>query len=207
MEVTVHRALASLKLTDAKIEKKINGFNPCIAKPKKQKHVNNVQIENLEKNIKSELESIESLIAYKTAVKAAIMESNTTKEVTLPNGTKATIATAIEMKREAVWKQKLLTQMTRSHMNAQSKLDIQNRDLEAKADKHIETVFGGEKASGAAEARKQYIEDNSWDVIDPLKAEEKLKKMRDELDDFLSNIDFILSESNATEKVNIPEIK
>ena len=66
----------------------------------------------------------------------------------------------------------------------------------------------GNKDSGIANevietAKKNYIDNNSLDMIDPLDVSKIITELNDEIDKFMTKVDSALSVSNATTMIEI----
>ena len=53
------------------------------------------------------------------------------------------------------------------------------------------------------EAREQYRSQNGWDIIDPLKIDDLIAKLEEEILNFETNVDVALSQSNALTYITI----
>ncbi|MCM3787425.1 hypothetical protein M3221_03215 [Domibacillus indicus] len=52
---------------------------------------------------------------------------------------------------------------------------------------------------------KSYRNDNEAKMIDPLKIRHTYEKLEQEMDEFLSEVDFVLSTSNTLTEIEVPE--
>jgi len=112
VKMTIHRALAELKLIDSRIEKQISLIEPS-GLMQKDKLVNNLHTkDSFEKETKAKLQSATDLIERKNKIKSAIVKAN--GETTVIIGDNAmTIADAINFKTVITVKKNLIDTLTR----------------------------------------------------------------------------------------------
>lgn len=205
-KMTVHRALAELKVIGSRIEKKIVEARFCEASKHSNKKINGVPIADFKDNVRDGYKSIVALINRRNAIKRAVVLSNAKTEVEI-NGKKYTVAEAIEMKNSGIeYKKSLLNSMRYAYSNANSVLDKQNGDvLEERARKYVEGLYGGKdaavKSEEAENAYKMYIENNTYDLIDPIGVDGEIEKLEDQIDKFMADVDSVLSVSNSLTEI------
>lgn len=207
VEITVTRGLVQLKRLDDRIAKKIKEIkNFAISNKKKEKNVLNGTYtkESYTKKIKSEWQSIQDLIELRNEIKTAIVQSNSNTEVIIANK-KYSVAQAIE-KKSSIEKYDLkITKAMNTHYSiVLEQVDRFNDSVELDA----HTLFGKPSEDKKAEVNRlelmnSYIELNSWEVIDPINMKELKDSLDKEVNDFLSEVDEVLSESNAITKITI----
>jgi homogentisate 1,2-dioxygenase len=142
---------------------------------------------------------------YRT-LKSAVAMSNANTTITIGDKT-YTIVEAIEEKHFAENRLQHLRYMRRSYEQAQNQANMNNASLPKAAENFVASLNMSEKNGTPREEIKksmdQYIADNTWELVDPNKMGEFLKKMEDDIVEFQSNIDFKLSESNATTVIDV----
>ena len=199
--MNVHRALAELKTLDSRIQKAARSATYCFANKHSNGKKDGITIDDYKNRMKSEFDSINTLINRRNALKRAVAFSNSVTKVTI-DGVEYTVAEAIEMKNHGMDNYRvLLTAITANLAAAKNTIQDQNGDyLEKKANDYIIGFFGGkDKADSetATSMRKAYIEENTYDFIDPLNIEDFKKKLEDKIASFEAEVDAALSVSNA----------
>ena len=201
--MTIHRALAELKLIDSKIEKAISVIEPT-GIMQVNKLVNNFyKKEDFENDAKSKFQSVIDLIERKNKIKSAIVTANGVTEVNI-SGIKMTIADAINFKSIIVFKKNLIETLIKKHNAIKSKFIIENEKIEKIALENAKIMIGKEgdnKIKLTDEDVKNIIEPfvkrNEFHLVDPLKVEQLTEKLQKEVSDFEVEVDAVLSEVNA----------
>lgn len=201
-KMTIHRALAELKLIDAKIEKGISELKP-LALNQKDKKVNGYLTEDeFKKQAESAWNSVNDLIKFKVLIKNAIVDSNAKTKVKI--GPKDfTVAEAITF-RKIIEQKKQLSKHLTAHFNAAtSLLNKNNEQVDKNADEIVKHSLGADKTKEASKdavdnIKKPYLENNTFHLIDPLNVQEKIKSLEAETGEFEAEVDAVLSESNST---------
>lgn len=208
MEMTITRALAELKLLDKRITGKIH--NTTFVEPNKKSADKVARIytrSEFDEKVKSEYQSILDLIERRKKIKSAIVESNAITHVEI-GGKTYTVAEAIERKNSIEYEKQLLATMKAQYKLALASVNRENERVQETLDKLLETMLGKEAKNVTIESNemaKKYLEDNEYEIVDPLKIVEKIETLEKEIDEFESEVDFVLSESNTITKISIED--
>lgn len=205
-KMTIHRALAELKLIDAKIEKQISEIVPSGIYQKGKLINNYVKEEDFSISAKSKFDSVNDLIARKNAIKSAIVEANGITRVKVSEK-EMTIADAINFKAVVKFKKKLIETLKARQQQAVAQLNQQNAIVEQNVQRILEATFGKENVKAGKDdvesVRKPYMEANEFHLFDPLKVAEKVEAMEKEVGDFEMEVDAVLSEINAVTFIEV----
>lgn len=161
--------------------------------------------EDLERTVKSNFTSIKDLIKRRNEIKSKIVLSNATTEVEIA-GVKYTVAEAIERKSSIEYEQQLLNKLKNTYKQIVNHVDQVNEDMNFRLDQHLETIFGRESKTSNQETDaviKSFKEQNEAKLIDPINLKEKIELLEKEIEDFLTEVDHVLSVSNATTTIEI----
>lgn len=204
--MTIHRALAELKLIDSKIYKLVNSLTP-LGLYQKDKLVNGVsQIEDFETDAKSKYQSINDLIGRKVKIKSAVVDANSKTEVKVNNKT-MTISEAINYKTIIDQKRQLRDRLKSFHSQSVQKLESNNETVNQNALRLAESALQKDNVKindgDAIAITEPYIKKNEFHLADPLKISELIDEMTEEIDNFSSEIDSVLSEINAITIIKI----
>ncbi|MCG8332186.1 MAG: hypothetical protein MI974_31160 [Chitinophagales bacterium] len=207
-KMTIHRGLAELKLLDARIEKNINLLLPS-GIMQEGKLVNDYyKKEEFEKNAKAKFQSIQDLIKRKNLIKSAIVKVNTITEVQIGEK-KYTIADAINFKAIIKAKKILVEELTTKHRQAKAKAEEKNKKVDDNALKLAEAALQKDNVKindgDAIAITEPYVKKNKFHLIDPLNVEELVAKLQEEIDEFETEVDAVLSEINAVTYIEIDE--
>ena len=96
-QMTVHKALAELKVIDSRINNAIRSGTFVVANKHSNDKIHGVTINEFKNSMKSDFQKVSDLIARRNAIKKAVVASNAVTKVKVGD-TEYTVATAIEMK-------------------------------------------------------------------------------------------------------------
>ena len=206
-KMTVHKALAELKVLDARIMDAIseaifcNSIRHCFDK------INGKKIADVKIDMKADYDKCSDLIKREIAIKKAVTLSNATTMVTV-NGETMTVAEAIWMKTHGIDnKEYLLTTMVEQYTSIIASVNAANGErLIQKADAHIQQTFGAKENLEVTQleaAKDEYIKKNTLDYIEGFNLKEAIENLKSEIDSFKSEIDSVLSVSNAVTEIEI----
>ena len=207
-KMTIHEALSELKVIGKRIDKEMNGMVFVTANKHSNTKIGGKTIEEFSDNIKSKYQKITDLIKRREAIKRAVTQSNAITVVNI-SGQEMTVAEAIEYKKAGVaFKENLLGCLSLQYNRTTDIINRTNGDnLEAKADDYVIKMYGNKDSGIANEvietAKKNYIDNNSLDMIDPLDVSKIIAELNDEIDKFTTKVDSALSVSNATTMIEI----
>ena len=205
-KMTVHKALAELKNIDDRINKAIRDVTYVLAVKHSAEKINGMTVANFKEKMRSGYQKATDLIARRDAMKRAVVLSNATTKVKVGDK-EFSVAEAIEAKNHGMeFKSALLRQMNSAYVSAQNELARNSGEtLEKKAEQYVLAVIAAQpkdsKMSVDSEAmkalRKTYIENNTYDLIDPLDVAKIMETLDAEINEFNAEIDAALSVSNA----------
>ena len=203
--ISIHQGLSYLKLTDAKLNKLASQAMVMANKHSNEK-IEGKSISDVNDELKANLQAYHDLCANRSEIKRKIALSNATTTITI-NGKIMTVVEAIEEKHFAKNRRVHIMTMRRNYNNALAIVENKNSSVEALADKFVADITGGKDKTADPETikklREDYVTAQSYDLLDPSKLADVLKKMEDELAEFENTIDFRLSESNATTLIEV----
>lgn len=204
--MTIHKALAELKTIDDRIEKAIRNTTYVLAVKHSAEKINGKTVANFKEDMRSGYQKVTDLIARRDAMKRAVVLSNATTKIKIGEND-YTVAEAIEMKNHGMeFRSALLYQMGSAYTAAQNELNRNGGEaLEKKAEQYVLAVIAAQpkdsKMSVDSEAmkalRKQYIENNTYDLVDPMDIAKVIEALDAEINEFNAEVDAALSVSNA----------
>lgn len=210
--MTIHRALSELKTLDARIKKTISEGTYVLANKHSNEKIKGVTIAEYKEQMKASHNKVTDLINRRNAIKKAVVLSNATTKVVV-GGQEMVVATAIEMKNNGMaLKAEYLRYLTYQNGLAMNEIIRHSGEtIEKEAEKYVLAVIQAQpkdnKMSVDSEAMKKlretYIENNTYDLIDPLNVTKLIQELTDEIDAFNVEIDSVLSTSNALTVIEI----
>ncbi|MEK4029196.1 MULTISPECIES: hypothetical protein [Bacillaceae] len=207
MKISITRALAELKLLDKRIQTTMNQ-TPFISYAVGNKPVSGFATnKEFEDKAKSAYQSTLDLIKRRNAIKSAIVLSNAMTQVEIA-GNQYTVAEAIERKTSIQYEQQLLRKMKQEFSLVTDQVEDINDEVKQQLDRQLEVLYGREaklKAEESNELTKSYREKHEAKIVDPLKLRQEYERLEQKIDEYLTEVDFVLSTSNTLTEIEIPE--
>ena len=204
--MTIHAALSYLKTADKRIRKALDTETYATYAKVGADKINGVSEKTVREDMKSSYQSVVDIIKTVEAIKKAVSKSNAENTI-IVCGDKMTVAEAIYMMQYGVETKKELLQTLRlQYTSARNSVERYNKDVEQRADKFIESMFGSkEKATGqdAITAREAYIKQNTYEVVDPINLMDEIKYLETWINEFETEVDGAIQVSNATHTIEI----
>ena len=210
--MTVHKALAELKTIDSRINKAIMEGTYVVANKHSNEKISGISVADFKDRMKASHQKVTDLINRRNAIKRAVVLSNAQTMIKVGND-EYTVAEAIDMKNHGMeFKTNYARVLSSQNMNAQGIMNRNSGDeLERKAEQHVLAVIQAQpkdsKMSADSDAmkalRKAYIENNAYDLVDPLNVTKLISDIIDEVNEFNTEIDAALSVSNALTVITI----
>lgn len=209
-KMSVTRALAELKMMDKRISSAIDQLQPLdimigSTKPTFISARDLTNEQQVSDRIKSAMQSLDGMMKRRAAINAAIVQSNAVTQVTIAGGT-FTVAEVIKMKDYVQTKRTLSTRL-KATLNAYLReMDKNNKKVEDEIARRMTAILSRD-SEGSADERKM-VEDAvqrqlSPKLIDPLQISDMIQKLDAEVDEFETNVDYVLSEINAKTDIEV----
>ena len=208
-KITILRALNEVSTLNKKIEKSLNQNGSFLSYSIGEKPPTGFNtIAEVETDIKGRFQSISDLITRRSNLKSAIVASNAITMVTI-NGQTMTIAAAIEFKTSVQYRKSLLSTLINNSSSINRKVEQHNERIEQQALQLAEQVLGNKAAKVGKEEitaiTEPYKKDRLAALIDPIDIKKVIDELEDEINGFENEVDNILTESNATTEIEVPE--
>lgn len=207
-KMTVHKALAELKIVDDRIVSAINGGTYCVANKHSNDKIKGVSLDEYKATMQGYYDKATDLIKRRNAIKRAVVLSNATTKVNI-NGVEYTVAEAIEMKNHGVeFDDMLYRTLNNQYLKAQADILRQNGDdLEERAEQYVIGIYGSKEGKintdDFEKTKKDFITANSYELIDPIKILDKINSLEESIASFRAEVDAALSSSNAVTEIEI----
>lgn len=200
VKYNLHRALAEKKMLEKRINSILSSFEPVGTKKGSDSKVyeTKTSIEDFSKDVKSKYQQIQDLIYNYNALDKAIVISNSITKVNIGNK-EYTVADAIKRKDNIEFEQDLLRKMKQSHSKGLSNVNNRNQEVERRLDEQTINMEKQDKEQWSNVYRKQ----NEWQLIDPIGVMSEIEKLELDIDEFLTEVDYALSTSNAITVIDV----
>ena len=198
-KMTIHKALAELKIVDDRIISAINGGTYCVVNKHSNEKIKGVPVKEYEGVMQGYYDKATDLIKRRNAIKRAVVLSNATTKVSI-NGIEYTVAEAIEMKNHGVeFDEKMLTALKKQYDKPQAEILKQNGDdLEKRAEQYVIGIYGSKEGKTNTDDFEKTNE-----LIDPIKILDKINTLEENIASFKAEVDAALSTSNAVTEIEI----
>ena len=200
-KISITRALAQVKSLNDRIQR--GTAVPFTTVQVGGKHATGKPLQEVEQTLKASLQSVKDLIAQRQALKAAIVRSNAVTNVTIA-GTVMTVAEAIERKTSIALEQGLLQQLRGQQAQVSASVERTNVDVQKRLEQLLITAVGKDRQTSSAELDAitgPFKAQNEAKAVDPNDVQKVIDAMSTEIDAFLLEVDFALSEVNATTQI------
>jgi hypothetical protein len=206
--MTITRALQELKLLDSRIKKSLEKltFLDVYTKEEGVCIDSRMEPEDFKRYTESRLQSVETLIRRRSAIKSAIILSNAATRVKILDE-EYTVAEAIDRRTSIQYEQRMLEVMKEAHGNFRGRLVVNAEDVNARIDGLVEQATGKEGKNidlvSYEQMSKPIVEARKFILADPLILETKIDLLDKKIDRFLSEVDLVLSESNSVTQITL----
>jgi len=205
-KITIHRALAELKLIGNRIEKGIEEVIPTGIVQKGKLVNGHTKQEDFEQNAKTRYQSVIDLIDRRNKIKSAIVKANgeTTMKIA---GEEMTIADAINFKASIQYQKKLVEATKKKHKATLAQLEKNNATIDLNAIEFAKVALGKKEVkindTDVQSVIAPYLDNNSFSLVDSMGFEKVIKVLEDKIESFEAEVDAALSEINAITFIEI----
>jgi hypothetical protein len=197
VNMSVHRGLSELKLYNNKIIT-LNSGSFVVANKQSNKTIGGRSVEDVNNLIKGNFDSMVALIENRKRIKDAIVKSNAVTNVTVA-GKVMTVAEAIERKASVEFERNFLRVLQNQFAQQNNIVEQQNSQLQTKLESFLQSTLGEKRdINTVKDLTKTFEDNNKFVLIDPNHIQDYIQKLEKNIDEFASQVDYTLSESNAT---------
>lgn len=206
--MTIHKALAELKVLESRIIKTVDDGTYCVANKHSNEKINGIPVEDYKKVMQGAYDKIIDLIARYKAIKKAVTLSNAKTIVTIGDY-EYTVAEAIWMKNHGVeFDELLLNELREQYNKAQAKILKQNgNDLEQRAEQYVVGIYGSKEGKTNTDdfekTKQDFITSQTFELVDPIGILDKIETFEGKISTFKAEVDAALSTSNALTVVEV----
>ena len=207
-KMSVHKALAERKTLESRIGTAINTSRFINVNKHSNEKIEGLLVEDYKKTLQGAWDKISDLIKRQEAINRAVTLSNAVTKVKIGED-EYTVAEAIWMKNHGVeFYERLKRVLETQHAQAVSTIaDKNGKELEERAEKYVIGMYGEKESKVSTDdiekTRKSFIENHTYDLIDPIKSQEKIEWLEQKINNFMVDVDSALSVSNAVTEITI----
>lgn len=217
MEISVHRGLTMLKSAEDRFNTELLRIAFVEVTKGKSGKISDqtMTVSDYENYAKSIYDQVKAMITNRHKLKAAIVKSNAGVDANCDNlrtvsigSATMTVAEAIERKSSIeFFEEAFLAKLKRDLTAVTKMLNDNERNVDAALERHLQALFGGEKTKASTEEVTSQSETfrnaHGMKMVDPLDIRKKIEDLEKEINDFKTEVDAVLSESNATTMIAV----
>ncbi len=204
-QMTIHRGLAELKTLDKRIMSAISSSAFIVANKNSNKQIMGESVDDYKKTMQGNYDSVEGLIKRRDIIKRAIIKSNAITVVKI-GVDEITVAEAIDVKNNIIYKKTFAEQLEKQFLQSNAKVVKENDSLPQKLEQYLASILGNKDKADPEDVKshtEMFNKNNEYSLIDPNQLVKKIEIMKVEISDFETNVDAVLSESNALTMIEI----
>jgi hypothetical protein len=144
-------------------------------------------------------------VKRRDAIKRAIILSNAQTKVKI-GAFEGTVAEAIEYKSSIRFRRELLESMKSTLQNKREEFDRMKQQVDSRLERLLQSELGKDVKTNPetiTALTTSFRENNKVELVDPLDLAAKIASLEDELDSFETNVDWVLSQANATTMIAV----
>lgn len=199
--MSVTQGLAELKLLDKRLSKALERVQ-FITVQTKTRPVNQ---ETFKKTASADYQSYMDLAKRRDLIKRQIVQCNATTRVKVGSW-EGTVAEAIERKGSIKYERDLLSVMKEQYQTAQSAFQSEKTQLDQRLDRLLQSELGKDVRTNPETIQsitESFRQNNKVDLVDPLDLSAKITTLEEEIDNFETNVDWVLSEANGKSYISV----
>lgn len=213
MKITITRALTELKTLRSRYTDQLIDLKPIAVKQgsKLRSPYASYKPEDFEKQILPGLQSVEALYKRMVDIKTKIDQSNSVTKVTI-GSSEMTIQEALVMKSYVNLKEQMLENLKSYQSQARREYERALEDNRKYVERMVQNATSSSGTPGGKvdpETERKALESveslYKVDFVDSGKLSERIEKLTKEIEEFKSNVDYALSESNSTTFIEIDD--
>ena len=200
-EYSVTQALAEIKLIRHRLESKLDHVQFIKLKTKKS------LIDSVKfcQNATSDYQSYVDLMDRYNRLKAAIVISNANTRVKV-GVHEYSVAEAVERKRNIHHERNLLFRMKDQYKVVMAEFEKHKENEQARVDRLLATELGKDSKTSVDVIKgltETFLQENKAEILDPLILEDRIKDLEQSIEEFVTNIDWVLSENNGKTLISV----
>lgn len=202
-QISITRALAELKTLDARINQKVS--SQYVTFEIDNRLNGSKQRDDFASAAKQSMQSFKDLVERRNKLKREIVLSNARTSVKI-GGNSYTVAEAIERKNSIMYEKMMLDSLRAQLRNVNAEIERINMKAGASLDSIIEkavAVDTNKAADVVEQITVSYREKNFAKLFDPIEIEKAITALDESITQFEQDVDFVLSEVNATTKIEV----
>ena len=199
--ISITQALSELKLLRKRLDSSLEDAQ-FIRMVTKKSMLNR---ESFERQANSSLQKYRDLLNRYNKIKSAIVQSNATAIVKIGQATYS-VAEAVERKRSIIYEKNLLQKLQGQWMGVKGEYERHQEQERTRVDRLLSAELSKDTKTNVDVVQaltKTFLEEGKAEILDPLSIETVMRDMRSSIEDFLTNVDWVLSEANGRTMITV----
>jgi cell division septum initiation protein DivIVA len=202
-EISVTQALSEIKLLRSRIHNSLSDATFIMLKKKRS---DLVDVDKFASQARASYQSFNDLLSRYMKLKSAVVRSNAITTVKIAGKT-YTVADAVEQKRAMkLFHESLLEDMMDQYKKVKQEYDVHQFNEHQRVERLLSVELGKDSKTNVEVVKAltdTLLAENRAEILDPLKLEERIQSLKKEIEDFQTNVDWILAESNGRTMISL----
>jgi hypothetical protein len=199
--ISVTQALAEIKLTRSRMENALD--QTFFIKLKKKRDM--MDVARFSKEAVSSFQSYTDLVKRYNTLKSAVVQSNAVTTVSIA-GNVYTVADAVERKRTVEFDKQLLTVLQTQYDKVKTEYDQHMITEQARVERLVTTELSKDNKTNVDvvnQLTETFLAQNRAEILDPLGLADQIRDLKRSIEEFETQVDWVLSESNGKTLIQI----
>jgi len=199
--ISVTQALAEIKLTRSRMENALD--QTFFIKLKKKRDM--MDVARFSKEAVSSFQSYTDLVKRYNTLKSAVVQSNAVTTVNIA-GNVYTVADAVERKRTVEFDKQLLTVLQTQYDKVKTEYEQHMITEQARVERLVTTELSKDNKTNVDvvnQLTETFLAQNRAEILDPLGLADQIRDLKRSIEEFETQVDWVLSESNGKTLIQI----
>jgi hypothetical protein len=199
-QMSISQALVEIKLLKSRIGK-CKHVDFITVKTK----IKTVDVTDFSKSAKANLQSYKDLLNRYNVIRSKVVVSNAMTRVSVA-GVDYTVAEAVERKRSIEMEKDMLGVLRSQFKHATSEMESHQKVQQERLDRLLLQELGKDSKTNVDVVdalTETFLKNNKAELIDPVGLQEVINTMEKSIQDFETNVDWVLSESNGRTQIRV----
>jgi len=199
--ISVTQALSELKL----LRKRIDSVTDHATFTKMKKANDLLDTSKFATQATASYQSFADLITRYNGIKSAIVLSNANTKVTI-GGTEYTVADAVERKRSIEMEKNMLAVMKAQYTATNAEYERHQQAEQQRVERLLTTELAKDAKTNVEVVQQlttTFLAQNKATILDPLNLSDKIETLSKAIEDFETQVDYTLSESNGRTTIRV----
>jgi len=199
--ISVTQALAEIKLTRSRMENALD--QTFFIKLKKKRDM--MDVARFSKEAVSSFQSYTDLVKRYNTLKSAVVQSNAVTTVNIA-GNVYTVADAVERKRTVEFDKQLLTVLQTQYDKVKTEYEQHMITEQARVERLVTTELSKDNKTNVDvvnQLTETFLAQNRAESLDPLGLADQIRDLKRSIEEFETQVDWVLSESNGKTLIQI----